>query len=143
MADKIYLDDEMKKALLGLAPYSPEVPFDFTPKHYQDRGLADELIPIYSLRTLTKGEQETIAAEFRRENSDGGKLYEITRKAVKGWKNVIDIGFMEAVPYKSAADGGADDSVFQRISKNDREAIFSHILAVSGLVRADRLGFGF
>jgi hypothetical protein len=60
-----------------------------------------------------------------------------------GWRNVVDIAAEEMIEYKSAIDKGADDSVFSRITRNDRDAIFSRILAVSGLVRADKLGFGY
>jgi hypothetical protein len=145
MAEKIALSDDIKKALTGLAPFSPDKLFDFTPDHYlnEKRALPKEVIPVYQIRVFTKSEQDTVLAEFNKDDKDGGKLYDITRKSVMGWRNVVDIAAEEMIEYKSAIDKGADDSVFSRITRNDRDAIFSRILAVSGLVRADKLGFGY
>ena len=150
MGEKITLSDEMKKALTGLAPFSPDKTFDFTPEHYitvKDgekvikRNLPKSVIPVYKIRVFTKNEQDEVLSEFAKDDKDGGRLYEITRKAVMGWENVIDIAAEEKIDFV-AAEKGASDTVFSRITRNDRDAIFSRILAVTGLVRPERLGFG-
>jgi len=140
MGEKIMLDEETKKALTGLAPFSAEVVFDFTPELYEKRGIKEEFRPVYSLRVFTKAEQDSILTALESDDT-GKKLFEITRKAVMGWSTVIDIGNSELIEYVGDKNGCSAE-VFGRITQVDRTAIFGKLSFVSGLRKTEQLGLG-
>jgi len=141
MAEKVYLDEETKKQLMGLAPFSAEVTFEFTPSTYEKRGVKSDFRPVFSLRVFTKAEQDSVIAALNDDVNTGKKLFEITRKVVMGWRNVLDIGSLEMIEFKGDKSG-CDENLFGRISQVDRSEIFAHLSFVSGLRKVETLGLG-
>jgi hypothetical protein len=150
---KIELTEEMKHALQGLAPYSPDVPFVFTPgayMHKRDDGgyiIPEALWPTFTIRQLTKTERDQVRRLLVANAKDQAKvssveLAEWARKVTRGWSNLLDAASGEDIAFASDKDGSADPTIFDRLPDLTKSAILTRAVAISGLAGVEYLGFG-
>jgi hypothetical protein len=144
MAD-IKLDEETKKALLGVAPFSTASRNEFTPAIYLRKNedgtdvIPEHARPVFILRPFAKVERDValrIAATV--ETVSIAEIDECTRKIVTGWRNLFDAGTGEEIQY-SGVDG-CSASLWEDIPSMVRGAIFSRAILISGLLFGERLG---
>ena len=121
MSEKKIMDEETKKILTGLAPFSIKSTIDFVPEAYMTKDsetgdylIAKDLWPTFTVRPWNRKEStESVKALMKfQEDTDDAKIRELTRKAVVGWENLIDVSTMEEVEFMAETDGGALKSIF-------------------------------
>ena len=151
---KVELTDEMKREMQGLAPYSPDVPFSFTPAAYmvkradESYAIPESLWPVFTIRQLTKVERDSVRrllVKNHKNNMDvsASELSEWARKVCRGWTNLIDSATGDEIIFTSDKDGSADAALFDRLPDLTKSAILTRAVAISGLSGVEYLSFGF
>lgn len=148
------MDEETRKILTGLAPFSINSKFDFTPESYKtkkrdaegkvlDEYLIDECFwPVFTIRPWSRKETlESVKALTKFQNDmDDTAIRELVRKAVVGWDNLIDVSKSEEITYEAESDNGAKKSVFESFPLTLVLDISHKIGNISGLNKDERLG---
>jgi hypothetical protein len=144
---EIRLTDEVKAALIGVAPFSTSQTMDFTPAVYmrKDADGSDiipvEARPVFVIRPFSKGERDAaIKLSADVEKADSVEISEHCRKIVKGWRNLFDAGTGEDIPFKADALGICERELWESIPPMIRGAIFTRCIVISGLMFGDKLG---
>lgn len=139
--EKRVLDAEARRKLLGLMPFSEEATIDFIPERLKKTGLDAELLPVFQISALTKGEARELA---KITTKDAGwneeELRSYARKHTRGWKNLLDLGTMVEIPFEPAEDGGAKADAYVRIPDLIMADILFEIIKISGLGDPEKLG---
>lgn len=148
------MDEETRKLLTGLAPFSINSKIDFTPESYKTKKrdaegkvleeyLIDESFwPTITIRPWSRKETlESVKAltKFQNDMDDTG-IRELVRKATVGWNNLIDVSKNEEITFEAEADGGAKKSVFESFPLTLILDISHKIGNISGLNKDERLG---
>lgn len=143
MAEKVF-DEEVRKQLLGVLPFSVSATINYTPAQYDE--IPEEFRPNFLLRAFNKAESEKVRATLLRASTmktlDLEKATkEFVRQCVMGWDNLIDAGTMDPIDYKEEAGvGGCSKDLFDTLPVSVVGDIFKYIARISGLLNIEKLG---
>lgn len=147
---KYVLDEETKKSLLGLSPFSIDETVEFTPEFYKIPKLAipEKMWPTFKIRPFARPEREAVRRIIVDLTTDPKsaahvKVIEWARKITIGWENLIDIATGEEISYKADKDGGADKELFETLTESLISALLYKSIQMSGLVNVERAGLGY
>ena len=90
---KIVFDEATRAKLAGLLPFSPDATDKLKPKIFDEMGIPEEYQPTFKIRTMTNAEIE----KGRDANISTDDLFELARKVVVGWENLIDLAKSELI----------------------------------------------
>lgn len=134
MAD-IILTEEIKKQLLGAAPFCESSTFEYVSKYHRIlKNVPEEFIPKFTLAVLTRAEKDKISKWLKSDLNkiENKELRDMLKPKVIGWENLYDIGNGERINF-------ADSGGFDRIPDNVCSDLLFHLIKVSGLLEVDRL----
>jgi len=150
------MDEETRKILTGLAPFSINSKFDFVPASYltkkrdaEGKELNEYLIPECFHPTITirpwsrKETIESVKALTKfQTDMDDTLIRDLVRKSVQGWVNLLDASTAEEVAFEpeSATDTGAKKSLFESFPLTLILDISHKIGNISGLNKHEKLG---
>ena len=142
MGRKIELTPEIKEKLLGLAPFNPTIPFEFTPDAFKKQDLPADMTPVLSIFSLTKGEEE----ELRKIHSSGtpsDSVYrKFIRKKVVGWVNLFDSATGEEIEFEADPSGGCTETAFEKLSSWIILVIIGKIHYISAMGSLEKKSLG-
>lgn len=134
------LDEATKKALQGVAPFSSTSTINFTPDCLAQLDLAEEFIPVFSIRGMTVEEGKALDAIINSSDrvSDVGKFneqtFELTRKCITGWVNIFDAGSGQEVAYaQDTESSGVCKALWESITINVKNALFKKVMEMHGM----------
>ncbi len=150
--EKRVLTDEVRKALISKVPFSVSATIEYTPPTYLtktkdaqgndlDYVIPEEYRPVFTLRSFTKIEMDTIKKNITTNKSpDERYIRDITRKVIVGWANLFDAGSMQDIEYKSDTTGGCDKDLWDMIPLQVVSEILTYVSQISGLLPTERVG---
>lgn len=150
------LDNEAKKALLGLAPFSLTSTIGFVPNSYQikkkekdeDEGeyiIPEKYWPTIHIRPFTKLEGEQVKKALVQVAKDGNpkslqESKELVRKIIKGFDNLIDVGAEEILEFEIDETGFLKKDIYDRFSDTLISDILKKCTNISGITDIERQG---
>ena len=138
---KLILTDEMRKELFGLAPFSPEQKFEWSPKKFAVTSLPAEFVPVYILSCFTLEEKEAVDLQLKEATKMSlDDIRAIIRPKIHDMKNVIDIGSSSILPFVGGPEQGISKELLLTFSKLLVEEIFYYLIHASGIMDTEKLG---
>jgi hypothetical protein len=116
MGRKIELTPEIKEKLLGLAPFNPTIPFEFTPDAFTKQVLPADMTPVFSILSMTKGEEEELRKIHSSAVPSDEKYKNFLRKKVIGWVNLFDVATGDEIDFEADPVGGCTLAAFEKLS---------------------------
>lgn len=144
---KRVMDEETRKKLEGLLPFSVKSTTEFTPSSIGE-DIPEEYRPVFSIRPFNREEMRSATTIFKGLSNDSesgdlekeDKLAECSRKVVMGWKNLFDVGTGEEIEYTQDVNGGADKEKFEMITPDMKASILVESVRISGLLNLSKVG---
>lgn len=135
------LDEDMRRELLGVLPFSSKAVIWHTPETYEE--IAEEYRPKFQLRCFSKKEAEDVRSfmlQLAKEKPEivERKTREYVRKCIVGWENLIDLGLCEYIEYAQDETGGCDKDLFASIPVPVVGDIFHYLAKMSGLLQVEK-----
>lgn len=142
MATERRIDEDVKKQLIGMLPFSSSRQVDFTPEKYDC--IPEEYRPVFKMRPLTTAEAENVKETLIKMKDLKTidlerRTKEAVRKCLVGWDNFIDIGKEEYIEYKEDAICGCDKELFSAIPTSIIGDMFFYLTKLSGLLDIEKL----
>ena len=137
------LTDEIKKELLGLAPFSSESQFEFTPKACKapTSKIPEAFRPVYLLSCFTIAERKDVSAQLRKATDLSYEdIKALVKKKIHGFSRIFDIGSGQEIDFAPDADGTISSAQLSVLPKIVVEEIFYYIIQASGLMDTEKLG---
>ena len=142
------MNEETKKKMRGLLPYSDKTIFSFTPSCYNVEGVEDCYKPVFKMRGLTRSEHmelvriSQVVMEAKDNGKDSGDItteqLAVVRSIIVSWENVYS-GDGELIPFSLDADGFCNASVFFSFHFSAHIELIIKMYEVSGLSSLDQL----
>lgn len=153
MSEDKVMDEETRKILTGLAPFSIKSTIDFVPESYQVKVkdadgkdtdqclISQDFWPTFTVRPWSRKESnDSVKALMKfQTDTDDTAIRELCRKATVGWENLIDVGTMSNIPYESDSDKGAKKDIFESFTLSLILDISHKIGNISGLNKHEKL----
>jgi hypothetical protein len=136
------MNEEVRKQLMGLLPYSDSAREHYIPKDFVDKKIPEEFKPVFELKPWTQAEKDDMmiliqqmdTIDKKEAHIINKKLNEGTRKAITGWKNFYDIGSGELIEYQEDKKGGADKKVWDRVPDTIKTSLYFKVGGMSGIL---------
>jgi len=135
---ELKLDEETKKSLIGLMPFSQEATTEFTPEIFKKLDIGEEFKPVFTQRSFTRKERNEMRAgamTFR-----GSDVFKYARISVVGWRNLYDLATGNEIEFSADKDKGASKELFGLISDEIAAELFNNASKISGLLSAEKMG---
>ena len=141
------MDEKVRARLQGLAPFSIDSSLEFVPASYtykevdeegnetEEYMIPEEYHPKFKVRPWNRKESnEAVKAlmDFGK-TTDDTKVRELTRKAILGWENLIDIATETEIVYEADPGGGAKKDLIESFTITLILDISNKISNISGL----------
>lgn len=148
------MDEDLRKKLHGLAPFSIKSTTKYTPPIYGE-DIPEEFRPIFYIRPYSRAEiksakkvlaeiskSEEKIASMTAEESEAleESIYELARKVVMNWDRFYDAGSGSMIPYESDINGGVDKELFYLIPSTIVGMILAEAVKISGMIDISKLG---
>lgn len=154
MSEKRILTEEEKKKLQGFLPFNSKTTTDFTPELLE--GLDKELVPKFSIRSLTNQEQNQIKTNLSKFYSDikdknedeqrelvkslANKTEDVIYKCILGFSNFYDVGTGEQIVFvKESNESYISKDLYLMIPEWLRAEIVSYVRKISCLSTPEKL----
>lgn len=145
--EKRILNDDVRRELLGLVPFSVSSTDEFTPPMFLKKNVSGECLipeefrPVFKIRCFSVEEKRNVTKMLINiKDIPEEQVRESTRIVVVGWKNLFDAGSGEEIVFKAASDGGADPVQFSGIPASVAGSLLFHASKISGIIDAEKLG---
>jgi hypothetical protein len=136
------MDEETKKKMRGLLPYSDKSVLAFTPETYQQLDVDDKYKPVFYMRGLTRGEH-ILLLDLSRGNKEkdeiSAKQLEALRFVITGWKSLFDAASGTEVEFSKDPDGGVNSSVFYALHYSVQIELINQMYDMSGLTAVEKV----
>jgi hypothetical protein len=133
------LDEETRKSLLGLMPFTQNGTMNFIPKAFD--GLPDGVRAVFKQRAYTRQEFATVKNAYTDETikDKQSALWSVSRGTVLGWDKLFDLATGEPMEYKADADGGMDKDLWESLPPIIRWELTTNASVMSGLLERERV----
>jgi hypothetical protein len=167
MGERRVLTDEMRQQLAGYLPFSANEKIEYTPAFFLRKKevwseekkqfettdeylIPDGFRPVFTIRSFTKAEYDDAAKIMHREvlDADNKKMLdtaadtkELVRNVVLGWKDFVDIGTLQEIPFKADANSGVDKDLWVSTRMPDwvYSDIRNYVYRLSGITPGERI----
>jgi len=143
MAEKRVMDEETKKKMHGLLPFSTKSTIKYTPEVYGD-DVPEDFKPVFTIRPYSreevKGARKILGSITDNNVEKEDELNEWSRKVVVGWENLYDAGSGEEIEYVQDSTGGADKELYDVLPVTVKALILVQAVKISGLLDLSKLG---
>ena len=133
------LNDEEKRLLEGLAPFSVESTTEYIPACYLN--LPEELKVVFTVRPFKKHEAESVGRTIKAvKDSDEAKLRDFARQVIVGLENLHDAATGEPIAFEEDPTGCITKQLFDRIPVTVVTDVLMYVCKISGLIAAEKQG---
>lgn len=136
------MDEETKKKMRGLLPYSDKSICAFTPEAYSALDVDDKYKPIFYMRGLTREEHMQLmelTQSGKSQNETTLMQLAVLRGVVTGWKNLFDAATGTEIAFSTDSDNSANSSVLFALHYTVQINLIGQMYDMSGLIELDKL----
>lgn len=156
MAD-FRLDEETKKALIGLMPCIEGSTIPFTPEGIFPENIDKKFLPVFTQRAFNREERkeaqeliaeslnapegETAHDKIKRIQKWNARCFELARKSIIGWKQFFNPATGGEIPYKAETEGGSPDpDIYNGLYGDIKSELFNNAYKISSLAPKEKKG---